>query len=1709
MTRNYSGSRTLWLIVIFALGGALWPAEDAYAQKRGRPKARTAKKAPAKVPAKAPAATSTPAANDGSPIKSGRPKRAYDNPGEAAEYERWKRAPEGETAVPVERYLVAAERMRVMRQYSTPEGRLLPSRAEMVNRPEQNLFTWTPIGPGNIGGRTRALLIHPTTPNIMYAAGVAGGVWKTTNGGMLWQPLTDMIANIAVSALVFDPTNPEIIYAGTGEGYFNSDSQRGLGMFKTTDGGQTWQALASTQTIDFHFVNSIVISPGNNQRLYAATRTGIHRSTDGGATWTQVYSSIERGGCLDLVIRTDQAATDQMVAGCGSSPQSVVLRNANAAAPTLMSPWTQVITETGMGRVTLSIAPSNQSIIYAAVASAQTGSTFFNGFYAIFRSSDGGATWQARLRNTSTVKLNTVLFSNTVNAFLSQCGFGSDQFFNQGWYDNAIAVDPMDPDIIWVGGIDMFRSNDGGENFGLASHWWASESNPRYVHADQHRIVFHPQYNGTTNQTMFVGNDGGVFRTDNARGTVAAGLNAPCSTNNGGVFWTSLNNNYGVTQFYHGTPYPDGRTYFGGTQDNGTIRGNETTGPNAWSEVFGGDGGYVAVDPTNPRTIYFETQNLAIRKSINGGATVRTAITGITNSGFLFIVPYTMDPSDPQRLWTGGLSIWRTTNGALNWQQASAPLTSSVTAVAVAPHDANRVLAGIGNGRIHRQTNALLTNSTTVWAFSQPRTGVVSWLTFDPNNPMVAYATYSSFGGAHVWRSTDGGVNWTSIDGAGATSIPDIPVHTIVVDPTNTARLYIGTDLGVFVSLDAGASWSVENTGFANVITETLAINVVDGVTQLFAFTHGRGAYRTTLNQIGCNYSLLPKTVNTAAGALSDSVNVAVNPNGCAWTGQSNVPWIQLAAGASGNSNGTVGYTVEANPELTPRAGTVTIAGRSFTVVQAGQPDREAPSVQITTPATSPFSTVLSVISLAGTASDQLGVASVVWSTDRGQSGTATGTANWTITNAALLAGANTFTVTALDAFGNAATTTLRVISNSQGPSTDTTAPTIAITAPTSMPTFTTSMLPITISGTAADNAQLTHVSWSNDRGGSGTAVGATTWSIAAVPVQVGVNRVTVTAWDEAGNSKSATLEVTTTPPQALTRIAGNRLQGYSGDGGAAVEARLSLPRAVAVDGQGIVYFTDTENHAIRRVGPDGVVTTIAGTGTDGYGGDGGPAVSANLNGPRALVFDGAGNLYFSDTTNHAVRRISTSGVITTIAGNGSAGSAGDGAQATAALLSAPLGLAFDSKGDLFIVDTGNHRVRKITTGTGVISRVVGTGVQSFSGDGAPAIDATMRAPAGIAIDKDDNLYIVDQNNARVRKVTAMTGNISTIIGNGTQGFGGDNGPGTSAQINQARLIAVDAAGVLYLADQSNHRVRRYGTDGMITTLAGTGTSGRAGEGAAAGAAQLAFPTGVAVDAAGVVYIADGGNHRIVRVSTYGNAAAVSAASFIGPTLAPDSIAAVFSAENRLSTGTEVSNGVPLPTTLAGTSLRLRDSLGNEYPTGQYFVSPGQINFYLLPGVATGPATLLARSGAGDVTLGVVNVSMVAPGIFTANQSGAGVPSANALRVKADGAQITEQVAQLSGNQFTPLPVDLGPEGEQVFLVLFGTGVRNRALLSDVKVTIGGVDCEVLYAGPQGSFIGLDQINVRLSRALIGRGEVDVVVTVGATAANTVRVAIR
>ncbi|WP_433755665.1 hypothetical protein [Nocardia sp. CA-135398] len=334
-----------------------------------------------------------------------------------------------------------------------------------------------------------------------------------------------------------------------------------------------------------------------------------------------------------------------------------------------------------------------------------------------------------------------------------------------------------------------------------------------------------------------------------------------------------------------------------------------------------------------------------------------------------------------------------------------------------------------------------------------------------------------------------------------------------------------------------------------------------------------------------------------------------------------------------------------------------------------------------------------------------------------------------------------------------------------------------------------------------------------------------------------------------------------------ITTVAGTGTQGYNGDNQSAVNADLDIPCGGVVDGAGNLYIADVGNQRVRRVDPAGVITTVAGTGTQGYNGDNQSAIDAELGQPRSVAVDGAGNLYIADRNNQRVRKVDhATRVITTVAGTGTYGYNGDNQRGIDAELNVPFGVVVDGAGNLYIADVGNQRVRRVDP-AGVITTVAGTGTGGYNGDNQPAIDADLNQPRSVAVDGAGNLYIADRNNQRVRKVDHATGVITTVAGTGTYGYNGDNQPAIDADLNYPEGVAVDEAGNLYIADLYNQRVRRvdHGT-GIITTVAGTGTGGYNGDNQPAIDADLNYLEGVAVDEAGNLYIADTGNQRVRRV---------------------------------------------------------------------------------------------------------------------------------------------------------------------------------------------------------------------------------------------------
>lgn len=332
-----------------------------------------------------------------------------------------------------------------------------------------------------------------------------------------------------------------------------------------------------------------------------------------------------------------------------------------------------------------------------------------------------------------------------------------------------------------------------------------------------------------------------------------------------------------------------------------------------------------------------------------------------------------------------------------------------------------------------------------------------------------------------------------------------------------------------------------------------------------------------------------------------------------------------------------------------------------------------------------------------------------------------------------------------------------------------------------------------------------------------------------------------------------------------VTTVAGTGFAGYQSDNVAATSTRINSPRGVVPDGTGAFYILDTGNHRIRKVSADGIITTVAGTGSATASGDGGVATSAGVRAPTGLALDGSGNLYISDTSNR-IRKVSA-GVITTLAGTGTSGFSGDGGAPASAQINSPQGLAVDSTGTVYVADSNNVRVRKISGG--LISTLAGTGSSTFGGDGGDALNAQFTDPRGVVRDSVGNVYVADGIAHRIRKISPA-GTVTTLAGTGAQGYSGDNGPASSAQLYNPMSIALDSSGNVYFSDLNNHRIRKIDTSGNITTVAGNGVGGFAGDGGAATSARIFVPYGLVVDSQGNLFIADTGNDRIRKVDTAG-----------------------------------------------------------------------------------------------------------------------------------------------------------------------------------------------------------------------------------------------
>ena len=560
---------------------------------------------------------------------------------------------------------------------------------------------------------------------------------------------------------------------------------------------------------------------------------------------------------------------------------------------------------------------------------------------------------------------------------------------------------------------------------------------------------------------------------------------------------------------------------------------------------------------------------------------------------------------------------------------------------------------------------------------------------------------------------------------------------------------------------------------------------------------------------------------------------------------------------------------------------------------------------------------------------------------------------------------------------------------------------------------------------------------------------------------------------------------------------------GGNGDGGLATNAKLDAPYGVAASPTGDFYIAEVGSNEtdprIRKVSSGGTISTVAGNGVNGYGGDGGPAANALLNAPFGLWVDGNGNVFIGDTGNERVRRISTNGIITTVAGIGS-GSPGQsypisGVQATNALLYTPWALTTDSAGNLYIAQGGLDIVSKVSSSTGIITTIAGAATRGYSGDNGSAVKAQLAAPSGVAVDASGNVYIADTNNARIRKVSA-SGIITTIAGNGVQGYAGDGGQATTAELNYPCGIALDGAGNLYIADLANNRIRKVAPNGVIITIAGNGMQGYSGDGGPAASAELNRPNSVAVDSSGNIIVADTQNNAIRSIQGVGSGPSIAAVTNAASNLAdgfiaPGEIVVLYGTglgQAQLAVATVGADGL-YDTQLAGTTV-----LMNGIPAPVIYTSATQVSVIAPYGITGSLAQLTATFQNRTTPPFSIPVAASAPSIFTSDSTGKGQAAAinqdgitlNSASAPARRGDIISLYATGEG-QTTPAGVD----GKPASLPLPHPNLA-------VTVTIGGQNAQVQYAGgAPGEVAGLMQINVQIPPGIAQGNGVPVVLQVG------------
>ena len=673
-------------------------------------------------------------------------------------------------------------------------------RQALAARRPETTEPWTPLGPTNIGGRTLDVEVNVDNPDAVWLGSAGGGLWRSYAGGVggTWERVETGYPVTAASTLAIAPSDTTRLYLGTGEVYRYADAQGGvvnrptrgsygLGILRSDDGGATWAPSLDWQRAQGRGVQRVRVHPADADLVWAATTEGVYKSTDGGDTWANVHPVVM---AMDVVLRPSDP--DWAIASHGDqeSAGKGIYRTTDGGAS-----WTQLtdgVPDDFIGKIILDTYPDEDRVI-ASVGDGIT--TDVPTRTTLIRSEDGGDTWQ------------------TVSTF--------DYARFQGWFSHFARPSPLVPNLVFLGGVRFYRSLNGGTSVGGDAD----------VHSDNHDLAFHP----TDPDVAWIAGDGGVYKTTNR-----------------GNSWTDENLGYTTLQIYGGVSVSatDPDLMLVGAQDNGTWRSNGTL---AWDKIFGGDGAWTAVDPENDGRIYYSFQRLNFYRN-QGGNQTYISPPG-ENLPTAFIGPYVLAPSEPERLYAGRDRVYRSQNYGSSW--AAGPVlgtpTNAARTLAVSPTNADVVWATTaptffggppgdpnpGSPEVHASTDGGVTWTERTAGLPDR---VFTDVAVHPADDATAYLAVGGFGSGHVYKTADGGASWTDVTGV----LPDAPTSAVAIDPEVPETVYVGNDVGVFVSQDGGASWAPYSDGLPlATIVYDLVVSPADGT--LRVATHGNGVFAREL----------------------------------------------------------------------------------------------------------------------------------------------------------------------------------------------------------------------------------------------------------------------------------------------------------------------------------------------------------------------------------------------------------------------------------------------------------------------------------------------------------------------------------------------------------------------------------------------------------------------------------------------------------------------------------------------------------------------------------------------------------------------------------------------------------------------------------------------------------------------------------------------